>query len=122
MASSPAEQAGSAAAVDEVSYELGGAFGVAALGSLAVRLYRAHLPTLPAEHAGPAAESVGTAAHISTGLGHPPGTGGPLAGAFTAFGHAFVDTALVSAVILLLAALVSLVLIPGDLRPGGDGH
>ncbi|BCJ38088.1 MFS transporter [Actinocatenispora thailandica] len=122
MASSPADQAGSAAAVDEVSYELGGAFGVAALGSLAVRLYRAHLPALPAEHAGPAAESVGTAAQVSTDLGHPPGTGGPLAGAFTAFGHAFVDTALVSAVILLLAALVSLALIPSDLRPAGGGH
>ena len=111
MASSPPELAGGAAAVDEISYELGGAFGVAALGSLAVRLYRHYLPVLPARHA-QAAESVGNAAAISTDLGHPPGTGGPLAGAFTAFGHAFGTTALVSAVVLLLAAVLSLILVP----------
>ncbi|RJL27130.1 MFS transporter [Bailinhaonella thermotolerans] len=44
MAGAPPEKAGSAAAIEETGYELGGALGVAILGSLAAAVYRAALP------------------------------------------------------------------------------
>ncbi|MEV0153841.1 MFS transporter [Micromonospora sp. NPDC050686] len=47
LGAAPPEQAGSAAAISETSGEFGVALGIAALGSLATVVYRAHL-TLPA--------------------------------------------------------------------------
>jgi DHA2 family multidrug resistance protein-like MFS transporter len=48
LGSAPPEKAGAAAAVSETSFELGGALGVAGLGSLAVAIYRGMLaPTAP---------------------------------------------------------------------------
>lgn len=44
MGAAPADKAGSAAAVEEMSYEVGGVLGVAVLGSLVGVLYRAGLP------------------------------------------------------------------------------
>jgi DHA2 family multidrug resistance protein-like MFS transporter len=43
MVGAPPEKSGSAAAVDEISYELGAALGVAILGSVAAAVYRADL-------------------------------------------------------------------------------
>src|SRR5690606_20076623 len=44
MAGAPPERSGSAAAMEETTYELGGALGVAVLGSVAAAVYRAGLP------------------------------------------------------------------------------
>lgn len=44
MGSAPVHQAGSAAAVEEMSYEIGGVLGIAVLGSLAGAVYRHGLP------------------------------------------------------------------------------
>lgn len=44
MGAAPAYQAGSAAAVEEMSYEVGGVLGIALLGSLAGAVYRHGLP------------------------------------------------------------------------------
>lgn len=47
MLSAPRERAGMAAAVEEVSYELGGALGIAVLGSLMSFAYTLNMPDLP---------------------------------------------------------------------------
>jgi DHA2 family multidrug resistance protein-like MFS transporter len=44
MAGAPVDQAGSAAAIEESSYEIGAALGITVLGSLAAAVYRAGLP------------------------------------------------------------------------------
>ncbi|ADB35209.1 major facilitator superfamily MFS_1 [Kribbella flavida DSM 17836] len=44
MAGAPVDQAGSAAAIEESSYEIGAALGITILGSLAAAIYRAGLP------------------------------------------------------------------------------
>lgn len=44
MASTPTEKAGSAATLEETSYELGAALGVAVIGSIAAAAYRVELP------------------------------------------------------------------------------
>ncbi|WP_433333689.1 MFS transporter [Spirillospora sp. CA-294931] len=45
MAGAPPEKSGSAAAIEETSYELGGTLGVAVLGSVAAAVYRSGLST-----------------------------------------------------------------------------
>ncbi|MEV6285537.1 MFS transporter [Kribbella sp. NPDC051770] len=45
MAGAPVAKAGSAAAIEESSYEIGAALGITILGSLAAAVYRAGLPT-----------------------------------------------------------------------------
>ncbi|MBU2697844.1 MFS transporter [Pimelobacter sp. 30-1] len=45
MGAAPAHQAGSAAAVEEMSYEVGGVLGIAVLGSIAGLVYRQGLPS-----------------------------------------------------------------------------
>ncbi|NUQ87836.1 MAG: MFS transporter, partial [Glycomyces artemisiae] len=48
LAAAPADRAGSASAISETAYELGGAMGVALLGSLATGIYRSELGNAPA--------------------------------------------------------------------------
>lgn len=47
VSSVPPERAGSAAALSETAFELGGALGIALLGSLGTAIYRAHMQVLP---------------------------------------------------------------------------
>ncbi|GIH80898.1 MFS transporter [Planobispora longispora] len=56
MSGSPAEKAGSAAAIEETSYEVGGTLGVAVLGSVAAALYRGEVPPGTPESLGTALE------------------------------------------------------------------
>ncbi|PJT49645.1 MFS transporter, partial [Streptomyces albidoflavus] len=71
MSSAPEEQAGSAGALEETSYELGAALGVAVLGTVAGQVYRARLADTPALHDAPpglaaqAAESLGGAVGVA---------------------------------------------------------
>ncbi|UYM24262.1 MFS transporter [Streptomyces albus] len=53
MSGAPEEQAGSAGALEETSYELGAALGVAVLGTVAGQVYRARLTDTPALHDAP---------------------------------------------------------------------
>ncbi|MER6509961.1 MFS transporter [Nonomuraea sp. NPDC001636] len=68
MAGSPPEKSGSAAAIEETSYEVGAALGVAVLGSVAAAVYRNAL-----DYAGPGAgaarESLGGALDVAAELG-----------------------------------------------------
>ncbi|WP_139981134.1 MFS transporter [Nocardioides litoris] len=101
MGRAPSHQAGSAAALEEMSYEVGGVLGVAVLGSIAGVVYRAGLP---GSTPGDAAESVAGA------------LGTPVASAATdAFTEAFAAVGLVGAVLAAVAAVVVWRWIPRDL-------
>lgn len=107
MGAAPAHQAGSAAAVEEMSYEVGGVLGVAVLGSLAGVVYRGGLP----EGAGhEAVESVAGA------------LGTPVEGAALAsYADAFGAVGLAGALITLLVAAIVWRGLPRDVDVSG-GH
>ncbi len=113
----PRQRAGSASALTNTARQVGGALGVAVLGSILAQAYRArlspHLAGIPAA-ARSAAESSVTATHAVAGrLGS---AGGQLIGfGDTSFVHAMHVTTLASAAITLLGALVVLVWMPGRL-------
>lgn len=103
------EKAGSAASISETAYELGGALGIAILGSVVTVLYRAHL-VLPA-HLSPAAaeqtrDSLASAAQVLD-----PGSTA-FAAAREAFVNAMETTTLIAAAIMVVAALVAHLVIP----------
>ncbi|WP_327346944.1 MFS transporter [Streptomyces europaeiscabiei] len=120
MAAAPPEKSGSAAAIEETSYELGGALGVAALGSVAAAVYSNALPVdeLTANGATPATadtirESLGGALDVARDAG-PAGV--ELAGQARA---AFIDSldavGLWGAAVLGVAAVAVWLLTPKDL-------
>jgi DHA2 family multidrug resistance protein-like MFS transporter len=94
---------------------IGGAFGVAVLGSTISLVYRTHIAAaaaqLPARAAGPAQGSLQGALQVAQHLGGPPGRVLETA-ARLAFTDAMNRAALVGAAIALAAALVALVLLP----------
>ena len=74
----PVQQQGVASAINDLSREVGGALGIAVIGSIMTAVYRSHLtaPGVPADVLNKAKDSVAVAAHI----------GGPVAAsADTAF-------------------------------------
>ncbi|WP_232680320.1 MFS transporter [Nocardioides sp. R-C-SC26] len=108
MGSAPTHQAGSAAAVEEMSYEIGAVLGVALLGSLAGIVYRHGLP----DSASPAA--VGALAGA---------LGSPSAGAAMAsFTEAVSAVGLAGGVLTLLAAVVVWRSIPPSLELADLAH
>jgi EmrB/QacA subfamily drug resistance transporter len=105
----PAAQQGVGSAVNDLARELGGAVGIAVIGSALTATYRSHLsvPGLPAAVVGQARDSFAVAVHL----------GGPLAThADTAFTGGLRIALLVGAGSALLAAIVVALL----LRPGGQ--
>jgi len=78
VGSAPAEKAGAASGISETAAELGGALGIAVLGSVGVALYRSGiagaLPQgVPAEAAAAAEDTLGAAAHVAAQLPAPVG-------------------------------------------------
>ncbi|MFF4161201.1 MFS transporter [Streptomyces sp. NPDC001678] len=123
MAAVPPERAGGAAAVDEMSFELGGALGIAVLGSLAAALFRGTVagaaPGLPAHTAEQAGESLAGALSVAERL---PGDGARLAeAAKAAFTDSFATTSLISAGVMAMVAVLAAVLIPRAFTPSNDG-
>ncbi|WP_127481116.1 MFS transporter [Nocardioides pantholopis] len=104
----PKERAGAASAVAETAYELGGALGIAVLGSLHLAMYRSGLE-LPA---GLDAEETATVhdslAYAVTTIDDPS----VIAAAQEAFAAAMQTTSFVAAAILLAAAVVAWRMIP----------
>ena len=100
------EQAGTGAAVSEAASELGGALGIALLGSIGTAAYRsyadAHLPHPLA--GGPAGDSLAEALGVA---GHLPGAAGRLVAetARTAYVHGLHAAALAGALLLVAAAV-----------------
>ncbi|MFI0450931.1 MFS transporter [Actinomadura sp. 6N118] len=126
MAGAPPEKSGSAAAVEETSYELGGALGVAVLGSVAAAVYRSDLSTeqLASEGvSGPAAgsvrESLGGAMDVAREAG---AAGAELAArAQAAFTESLQWAGLAGGALLIATATVVWLMTPRDLDVS-SGH
>ena len=105
----PAEQQGVGSALNDLSREVGGALGIAVIGSIVTALYRANLQLagVPAGLAGKARDSFALAIHA----------GGPVkATASAAFTDGIHAGLLCAAGAALLAAVTVAVLLTGDLR------
>jgi EmrB/QacA subfamily drug resistance transporter len=107
MSAVPMNKAGVGSAVNDTTREVGGALGIAVLGSIANSAYRSEidagvLAQLPPDAAAAAGESIGAATQIAASL--PAEIGGALQSAAgdaftTAFGNSLLAAAAVSAVI-----------------------
>ena len=111
VGSVPVEKAGAAAAISETSSELGGALGIAILGSIGVAVYRGVMvdglpPGLSHEIAGAARATLGGAVAVAETLGEPA-RAELLRVARGAFARAFEITAVLSAVIALVLVPVA---------------
>ena len=124
VGAAPPERAGAAAAISETSSELGGALGIAILGSIGAASYRATMARMPIEGVTPdalkmARDTLGGAAAASA---HLPATVGAalMDAARAAFSHSLELTAGICAVIAAGTALMAVILLrrlPSDARP-----
>ncbi|MGE4424875.1 MAG: MFS transporter [Solirubrobacteraceae bacterium] len=129
MSSTPADQAGSAAAIEESSYEIGSALGVAVLGSLAAAVYRDALPSssdlvaagMPADAVAVARESLGGAEAVAAALDPVIGAAF-LADAQAAFTDSLSAAGLAGAIVMLAAAAVVWRITPRRLDVTGGGE
>ncbi|HLU96891.1 MAG TPA: MFS transporter, partial [Thermobifida alba] len=107
MSGTPQAKAGNAAAIEETAYDLGGALGVAVLGSVASVVYRIHLdtaaltgPALDSGQVRAAEESLGAALEIASRTGAAE----LAARARDAFTDSLTQTGLVGGLVMLAAA------------------
>ncbi|MFI8432562.1 MFS transporter [Streptomyces sp. NPDC079020] len=122
MQALPREKAGSGSAINNTFRQVGGALGVAVLGSVLSTVYRGdiegHLAAVPAGVRDVAGESIEATLGVAAELGP---AGRPLvAAANDAFIGAMHVTALGSAAVALIGALVVGLFLPGR-QPVGDG-
>jgi DHA2 family multidrug resistance protein-like MFS transporter len=110
LAAAPPERAGAASAISETSSELGGALGIAVLGSIGTAVYRQRVtaaipPGVPPEAGEAARETIGAAMVAASRL--PEQTATELVDAArSAFGQSFELAAGVSAVIAIVTAIL----------------
>ena len=109
MGSLPKEKAGVGSAVNDTTRELGGALGVAVIGSIMASLYSARVDNstsaLPAPVRETAGESLGAALSVSETLG--AGGAGLARAAQEAFVHAMTRASLITAAFAVVGALVA---------------
>jgi MFS transporter, DHA2 family, multidrug resistance protein len=123
VGSAPVEQAGAASAISETGSELGGALGIAILGSLGTAVYRAGMAEampggVPAAAMEAARGTLGAAAKVAGDLpAHQAAA--LLSAAREAFAQAFEATALVCAGLALVAAFATVVLLKGAATESG---
>ncbi|MGW9032372.1 DHA2 family efflux MFS transporter permease subunit [Streptomyces sp. NPDC055722] len=125
MSSLPREKAGSGSAINNTFRQVGGALGVAVLGALLSTTYRSgidgHLGVLPASDRHVAGESVEATLTIASKLG--PAGKALVQPAHDAFIHAMHITAIGSAAVALVGAVVVLLFLPrvgAVVAAGGD--
>ncbi len=121
IGTAPPERAGAASAISETSSELGGALGIAILGSIGAALYRSAMadavpPAVPPEAAEAARGTLGGALAATAQLPHQLGAA-LLGTAREAFTQGLRLTAVVSAVTVMVTALMAAVV----LRPARRG-
>jgi DHA2 family multidrug resistance protein-like MFS transporter len=111
LTAAPPERAGAASALSETSSELGGALGIAVMGSIVTAIYRVEiagtLPAgLPADAAAAASSTIGSAVAAADAL---PGALGAevLDAARDAFAHAFGASAAISAAVAIGVAAMA---------------
>lgn len=110
LSEAPPEQAGGAAAIGETSYQLGAGIGIALLGSVMNAAYAPGLsgvPGVPASASAAAGHSLGEAYEVAGRLGGSAGDALRRT-ARDCFVHGLHVTLLVSAVLLLLGAVMAL--------------
>lgn len=116
MSALPAAQFGVGSAVNDTTREIGGALGIAVLGSLFAGAYAASMADvaklLPADVAEIATDSLGGAAAIAQALGGATGER-LLAVAQQSFTDAMGWTSLIGAIVALGGAVIALVWLPG---------
>jgi DHA2 family multidrug resistance protein-like MFS transporter len=120
VGSGPVERAGAASAISETGSELGGALGIALLGSLATAVYRSAMVTsmpqgVPSAAVQAARGTLGGAVEAAKALDRQQGAD-LVAAAREAFTQAFEVTALVCAA-LALAAAIGTVLMLREAKP-----
>jgi EmrB/QacA subfamily drug resistance transporter len=115
MGALPLHQAGVGSAVNDTSREVGGALGVAIVGSILSSLYSSNLngklpANVPSQVRDAADQSVGAALQVSAQLGR---VGAPLAGAAReSFVYAMSRASLVTAAVALVGALLAWKFLP----------
>ncbi len=123
MTTVPAHQAGAGSAINDTIREVGGALGIAIVGSLAENVYRSKLgSTLAAAHLPPpvshlATSSVAAADAVGRHLGGASGAQ-LTAAAHTAFTAAMSAGMRTAAVVALAAAIGAVFALPARTRPG----
>ena len=127
IGSAPPERAGAASAISETGAELGGALGIAVLGSIGTAIYRSRIDSgipadVPTEASEAARDTLGGAVAASAGL--PADLGAALQGvANLAFVDAFQAVAVFSAVVLAgVAIVIGIVLRDVAVGGGTAGH
>jgi DHA2 family multidrug resistance protein-like MFS transporter len=118
MSTAPPENAGEASGISETSFELGGALGIAMLGSLVTAIYRSAMVHAPEgyERYHEATETLGGAVAVAKTL--PPQLGTPLlSSAQAAFTHAFGQATLLCAAMALVIAVIPLVFLRNQSVP-----
>lgn len=108
VSTAPPERAGAAAGISEMSAELGGALGIALLGSVVTIIYRGTVAgalggDLPPDALEAARDTLGGALYVAGALPDEPGSS-LVTVSRRAFVEAFQTTALISAAIALIAA------------------
>ena len=119
MAAAPPKRAGAASAISETAYEMGGALGVAVLGSVLTAFYRSHLTEVddvPATATQAAQETLGGAATAANQVGGSAGAA-LLDNAQVAFTDGMHLTSLIAVVIVLTAAAQAWFLLRGRGNP-----
>jgi hypothetical protein len=116
MGSLPRAKAGVGSAVNDTTRELGGALGVAIIGSILSSLYDGRLTDrvggqIPAPALDAAKDSVGSALAVANQVGGEPGNA-LAAAAREAFVHGMTSASLVTAAIAALGAVVALRWLP----------
>jgi DHA2 family multidrug resistance protein-like MFS transporter len=123
MQAAAPEKAGSAASMNETAGEFGLAMGIAILGVVGTAVYQNQIevgPGIPAEVAASAGESIAGAMSAAGGL--PAGQSGELLrSAYDALSGSLQATAVISAVITLVAAVLSVFALRHVPRTGGGG-
>jgi DHA2 family multidrug resistance protein-like MFS transporter len=125
IGAAPPERAGAAAALSETSSELGGALGIATLGSFGTATYRSFMAAADLSSVSPAAqraarETLGGAAALAQELAEPA-SGRLLSVARAAFVEAMAHSALICALISVAIALLAVLVLRGQ-RPSQDAE
>ena len=125
VSSAPPERAGAASGISETGAELGGALGIAILGSIGVAVYRGELadalpPDLPSQAAAAARDTLGGAVGVAAKLPAELGAA-VVAAAREAFIQGLQLTAALSAAVAVAIAVVATVLLR-HMPAGGEAE
>ncbi|MEO3973649.1 MFS transporter [Streptomyces sp. CAU 1734] len=123
LAAAPPGQSGAGSAVTDASMQVGGALGIAVVGSMLSTTYRDSMPAvdgIPAGAAAAAEDSVGAAGGVAARIGGEPGLR-----LLDAAHHAFTDglqsSMLAAAVATALGVVIAVVVLPGRSRTPDTG-